>query len=199
MSDSRLHPVTGVAITRACRQCGEQRHIQLDYRRNSRVCRPCARKASVAATYERRRKERQVRVPSGTLRRCVICGDHQDSAVSFRENRNKCRSCEQRENTRKKADRREVAHGEALAVGVRLPTRSVPHPGPFEITLARLVRKWGPYRTWTRHQHALHTREIQKMTGLPVIPDVEIEAARLADADRTVLRQDSRQKARRAA
>lgn len=185
----------GTPVTRVCRQCGQHRHIELDYRPKSRICRSCARKDSVNATRERRRKNRCARVPSGELRRCVVCKDQQDAEVSFRDNRNTCRSCEQNKNTRKRASQRVLAHRQAEQAGTVMPSKSVPHPGPFEITMARLVRQWGPYRTWTRHQHALHTHEIRKMTGLPELPEVELEAARLADLDRTTPRQGHRRAA----
>ena len=148
--------------------------------------------------------------PKREIRRCKVCKMVKAYPSEFRMHSRECRACYTAYVVAKTRIRRaaqtpemkaqKAAEAAAKKAAKKKPTAKFKHtPGPFEITLARLVQKWGPYRTWTRHQHALHTREIQKMTGLPILPDVEIEAARLTDADRTMPRQDSRLKARRAA
>jgi ribosome-binding protein aMBF1 (putative translation factor) len=59
MTEPRRHPVTGIAITRPCSQCGVQRNKTTEFVRWRTVCKACYTEMHRIKTQERRARDRE--------------------------------------------------------------------------------------------------------------------------------------------
>ena len=59
MTEPRRHPVTGIAITRPCSQCGVQRNKHTEFVRWRTICKACYTEMHRIKTQERRARDRE--------------------------------------------------------------------------------------------------------------------------------------------
>ena len=131
----------------------------------------------------------------GQTRACRVCGAEKHYPFAFGYGNKLCKDC------RRIADRprlaaRKVATAEKRradrlarkklwrdanrheSVGTRRGA-CTPRHDQFGASVSALESQWGPYATWTREQHATHSKLLRMLAGVPedIAPDARKVAA----------------------
>lgn len=108
---------------------------------------------------------------------CKVCHERQSYPAAFGLYRRICHACRAAKDTdaqrlrmkawreQRKAEQRENVRGKRLMAD------------RFALSVQTLEALWGPYRTWTREQHAQHSVMLRQLAGVPEDPQPREQAA----------------------